>query len=98
MKSRHSAIHEQHVNTLRDWEKFFKSLIYVSLGIGAPKSARMISRLYKSLVAARKQARREIKRARAMNRRHLSKGTNSANSQTGAGSLITTQSNNELHK
>lgn len=98
MKSRHSAIHEQHVNTLRDWENYFKSLIYVSLGIGAPKSARMISRLYKSLVAARKQARREIKRARAMNRRHLSKGTNSANSQTGAGSLITTQSNNELHK
>jgi hypothetical protein len=39
-------------------------LIYVSLGIGAPKSARMISRLYKSLVAAWKQARRQIKRAR----------------------------------
>jgi hypothetical protein len=103
MSSRHSAIHEQHVNTLREWPKYFRSLIYVSLGIGAPKSARMISRLYESLVAARKQARREIKRARLlpsilrngkhvlikgktsrMNRRHLSKGINSANSQTGA--------------
>lgn len=64
MDSRHSAIHEQHHNTLRDWQKYFKSLIYVSLGIGSPKSARMISRLYDSLVAARKEARREIRRVR----------------------------------
>ncbi|EFX72752.1 hypothetical protein DAPPUDRAFT_110389 [Daphnia pulex] len=97
MSSRHSAIHEQHVNTLREWPKFFKSLIYVSLGIGAPKAARMISRIYKSLVAARKQARRQIKRARLpppilRNGQHVSiKGETirmnrriSTNSQTGA--------------
>lgn len=66
MDSRHSAIHEQHLNTLRDWPKYFKSLIYVSLGIGAQKSARIISRLYENLLAAKKEAKRQIKRARLL--------------------------------
>jgi len=76
MDSRHSAIHEQHRNTLRNWGKYFKSLIYASLGIGAQKSARMISRLYESLLVARKEAKRQIKRARFLppilrNRQHV---------------------------
>jgi len=76
MDSRHSAIHEQHRNTFRNWEKYFRSLIYVSLGIGAPKSAQMISRLYESLLVARKEAKRQIKRARLLppilrNRQHV---------------------------
>jgi hypothetical protein len=66
MNSRHAVIHVQHRNTLPNWEKYFKSLIYVSLGIGATRSARMISRIYESLLAARKEARRQIKRARLL--------------------------------
>ncbi|EFX90173.1 hypothetical protein DAPPUDRAFT_310046 [Daphnia pulex] len=66
MNSRHSAIHEQHLNTLRDWPKYFKSLIYVSLGIGALKSAHIISCLYENLLAAKKEAKRQIKRARLL--------------------------------
>ncbi|EFX81882.1 hypothetical protein DAPPUDRAFT_241655 [Daphnia pulex] len=76
MNSRHAVIHVQHRNTLPNWQKYFKSLIYVSLGIGATRSARMISRIYESLLAARKEARRQIKRARLLppilrNRQHV---------------------------
>lgn len=78
MDTRHASIHEQHRNTLLKWENSFRSLHYVLLGIGAPGAARKINRVYNSLILARKEARRQIKRARFSpifrNQRKLIKG------------------------
>jgi hypothetical protein len=64
MDSRPASIHEQHYNNFFKWERYFQSLVYVLLGIGAPQAAGKVNRAYKGLLLARNETNCQVKRAR----------------------------------